>query len=276
MPEHNYIKEVDFVSGVVMIKRKLWEKTGGFDEQYTDYEYAAADLCFEVRNNGYKTLYQPFSVAVHSAQEGGTQRTKDIDRERFYSKWRRWLHNKSPIDENVFYERDRTVGERHVVFVDTESPQDSSEWSTTKEVVATLVGLNYSVKLLSGPEQTTMAYRKHFQQNEVEVLYGNDSYLSKQGWRYYFKTHLSALDAVVLDRSSFSNELVSYLRGNRYMGNIIFYDRDLNCLTLEKESAPRKEYTISEALNNADFNKGEKRYSFNKKKMADAFNTIIN
>lgn len=64
--EANKIKECIAVTGAcMMIKRSLFEKVGGFDENYW-VESQDIDLCFKVRNKGYKVVYNPNSVLYHN------------------------------------------------------------------------------------------------------------------------------------------------------------------------------------------------------------------
>lgn len=66
LPEFNYVKEVDYISGAsIMILRSLWEEIGGFDEEFAPAYCEDSDLAFTVRKLGYKVMYQPRSVVVH-------------------------------------------------------------------------------------------------------------------------------------------------------------------------------------------------------------------
>lgn len=69
--EVSYIKEVPAVTGAcLMIKRRLFEQVGGFDEDYWQ-ESQDVDLCFKIRKLGFKVIYTPYSVVYH--QEGATR-----------------------------------------------------------------------------------------------------------------------------------------------------------------------------------------------------------
>ena len=56
-----------------MIRRSLWEEIGGFDERYVPVYYEDTDLAFEVRDRGWKVMYQPAAVVTHF--EGATHGT---------------------------------------------------------------------------------------------------------------------------------------------------------------------------------------------------------
>ena len=66
MPEYNYVKEVDFISGGSFIIRKtVWNKIGGFDEKFNPSYFENIDLAFELRKIGYKVIYQPKSIVIY-------------------------------------------------------------------------------------------------------------------------------------------------------------------------------------------------------------------
>ena len=66
LPRYNYIREVDYVSAVCMVvKRSLFDETGGFDENFSPGYYEDVDFCLKVRSRGFRILYNPHSVVVH-------------------------------------------------------------------------------------------------------------------------------------------------------------------------------------------------------------------
>ena len=66
MPEYNYVKEVDYISGTsILIRKSVWEKIGGFDKRYFPAYYEDTDFAFELRRFGYKVMFQPKSVVEH-------------------------------------------------------------------------------------------------------------------------------------------------------------------------------------------------------------------
>lgn len=64
---------VDWVSGgAMMIKKELFERLKGFDEQYFMY-FEDMDLCYRAQKAGYKVVYFPQSCIQHS-QHGSSSR----------------------------------------------------------------------------------------------------------------------------------------------------------------------------------------------------------
>lgn len=64
--EHNAVRDVDWVSGASLtISRELYEKIGGFDEQFFMY-LEDVDLCYRAHEAGYRVVYVPDAVITHA------------------------------------------------------------------------------------------------------------------------------------------------------------------------------------------------------------------
>ena len=76
-PEYCYVKDVDYISGAsIMIKKDLWQQIGGFDERYAPAYCEDSDLAFQVRDLGYRVVFQPLSIVTH--YEGISNGTNNI------------------------------------------------------------------------------------------------------------------------------------------------------------------------------------------------------
>jgi GT2 family glycosyltransferase len=65
--------EVDQLSGAAMlVRRDIWEFIGGMDEKYIMY-WDDTDLCFRIKNNGFKIYYVPYCKITHYGGAGGAQ-----------------------------------------------------------------------------------------------------------------------------------------------------------------------------------------------------------
>ena len=74
-PEFSYLREVDFCSGaLLLVRRELFQKLGGFDERFVPIYYEDVDLCVGIRGLGFRVLYQPAAAARH--HEYGTTSAK--------------------------------------------------------------------------------------------------------------------------------------------------------------------------------------------------------
>ncbi len=62
------IKQVDWVNGgFMLIKKDIFERVKGFDERYFMY-VEDMDLCYRVKQAGYKTFFYPTATAIHTNQ----------------------------------------------------------------------------------------------------------------------------------------------------------------------------------------------------------------
>jgi GT2 family glycosyltransferase len=103
-PEFDYSRVVDYCSGAsLMIRKSLWETLGGFDKRYAPAYYEDTDLCFAVRQAGYKVVYCHNSEVIH--HEGITAGTdlnsgykafQIINHAKFQQKWQTVLTTHFP------------------------------------------------------------------------------------------------------------------------------------------------------------------------------------
>ncbi|MFU8878595.1 MAG: glycosyltransferase, partial [Wenzhouxiangellaceae bacterium] len=75
-PDYGFVCEADYVSGACLaIERERFLALGGFDRHFLPAYYEDTDLCFKVRAQGLKILYQPAASVIH--YEGGTSGTDE-------------------------------------------------------------------------------------------------------------------------------------------------------------------------------------------------------
>lgn len=244
-PEYNYIRETDYISGAsIMIKKSIWDELGGFDERYSPAYCEDSDLCFAVREKGYKVYYQPFSVVVHfEGKSHGTDVNKGIKKyqvinnQKLVEKWQDELKLKSKNGTNVFTERERTGKRKHVLVIDHNVPTiDKDAGSRTiSNFVDSLLGLGYVVKFWVPNMYPPQEYVSVLQRKGVEVLHG-DPFLSwHEPWKKYFKQNMDFFDAILFSRSSVCIPLMIYFKNNNFKGKTMYYGHDLGYLRLEQE-----------------------------------------
>lgn len=67
----NEIQDVDVVSGAYMLlRRKVWEQTGGFDETFFMYG-EDIDLCYRIKERGWRVVYYPPVSILHLRGQSG-------------------------------------------------------------------------------------------------------------------------------------------------------------------------------------------------------------
>ena len=118
-PEFNFIRDVDYCSGsCLFVDRKAFELIGGFDSSYEPAYAEDADLCFSLREKGYRVLYQPaIEVIHHEGMTQGTKVTQGIksyqveNLKKFARKWKTTLDkHRTASNENGLFERNRKSG----------------------------------------------------------------------------------------------------------------------------------------------------------------------
>ncbi|MDM8560434.1 glycosyltransferase family 2 protein, partial [Candidatus Parabeggiatoa sp. HSG14] len=91
----NQSREVDYCSGAsLMIRKTLWEEVGGFDMRFAPAYYEDTDLCFAVRQAGYKVFYCHDSEVIHhegitagTDVQSGYKAYQVINHKKFQAKW---------------------------------------------------------------------------------------------------------------------------------------------------------------------------------------------
>ena len=103
-PEFSYLREVDFCSAaLLLVRREVFEKLGGFDDRFAPAYYEDTDLCMGVRRLGYRVVYQPgATVRHHEFGSSSLQAATELilrNHGRFAAKWEddlRGQHASSP------------------------------------------------------------------------------------------------------------------------------------------------------------------------------------
>ncbi|MGE5406732.1 MAG: glycosyltransferase [Methanosarcina sp.] len=72
----------------LLIRKSVFDEVGGFDEEYWN-GYEDIDLCFKLREKGWKLVYQPQSVVIHYESQSGPERFSKVSKniERLHKKW---------------------------------------------------------------------------------------------------------------------------------------------------------------------------------------------
>lgn len=242
LPEYNYVKEVDYISGAaIMIRHELWKEIGGFDERFTPAYCEDSDLAFEVRKHGYKVMYQPKSVVVHfegisngTDTSSGQKAYQVTNQKKFYEKWKDVLQtNHLPNGVKPFLARDRAVDRKVLLMIDHYVPQfDRDAGSKTVfQYLQMFVMEGFSVKFIGDNFYPHQPYTDTLQQMGVEVLYG--PYYAKH-WKTWLTENGEDIGYVFLNRPHISIKYIDELR--KYTkAKIVYYGHDLHFLREKRE-----------------------------------------
>lgn len=184
LPEYNYVKETDYVSGAcLMLPTSLWKEIGGFDTRFVPAYYEDTDICFEVRKHGYKVIYQPLAQVTHfegisngTDLGSGQKKYQIINHKKFVEKWGVELKSFNfPNAQDVFLARDRSRLKRQILVIDHYVPhfdKDAGSRSTFS-YLKLLVKMGYNVTFIGDNFFKHEPYTTVLQQFGIEVLYGN-------------------------------------------------------------------------------------------------------
>ena len=127
-PEYNYQKEVDYISGAcILLRKKIWNKMGGFDLRFTPCYYEDTDAAFYIRYvEGLKIVYEPQSVVYHleGVSNGtdvtqGLKKYQELNRIKFYQKWKDVLFRFHAHDAfQLFLAKDYSYRKPIIVVID--------------------------------------------------------------------------------------------------------------------------------------------------------------
>ena len=238
MPEYNYVKEVDYISGAsILIRKSIWEKIGGFDKRYSPAYYEDTDFAFEIRKFGYKVMYQPKSVVEHyegisngNNLSSGIKKYQIINKKKFVEKWKIELKNQKE-EGNTFLSRDR--GYNRILVIDYFVPNYNKNAGNrcTFMYLNLFKEIGLQVTFLPNDFQKVEPYTTTLQQKGIEVLYGDWYKKNIENW---LKINLKYFKFVYLQRPEIGIKYIDLIR--QYSSNKIFYfTHDLHYIRLLRE-----------------------------------------
>ena len=239
MPEYNYVKEVDYISGAsILIRRNIWDKIGGFDERFIPAYYEDTDFAFELRKYGYKVMYQPLSIVEH--YEGisngkniisDIKQYQEINRIKFIEKWKEELKNQF---DAPFMARDRCYNKSRIFVIDRFVPNfDKDAGGRCCFMYLNLfkeIGLQ--VTFLGNDFQKIEPYTTILQQKGIEVLYGDKD--KDEKLEIWFKENLKYFKFVYLQRPDIGQKYIDSIR-KYFLGKIFYFAHDLHHVRLARE-----------------------------------------
>ena len=255
LPEFNYVKDVDYMSGAaILIRHELWKEIGGFDTRYAPAYCEDSDLAFEVRAHGYRVVYQPKSVVIHfegisngtDVQGTGLKRYQIENTEKLKEKWKKELAEQFENNGNPdpFRARERSKGKKIILVVDHYVPTfDKDAGSrTTWQYLKMFVKQGYQVKFLGDNFAAEEPYTTALTQLGIEVLYGP---AMQQGIWDWIEKHAADLDFVYLNRPHIASKYIDFIQ-ERTSVRVLYYGHDLHFLR------ERREYELTRETEHRD------------------------
>ncbi|WP_406827635.1 glycosyltransferase [Microbulbifer sp. ARAS458-1] len=244
LPEFNYVRDVDYISGAcVLLEKGLWDELGGFDERFCPAYYEDTDLAFEIRARGLRTVYQPASKVVHfegvshgSDINSGIKKQQRINQVVLRKKWKAELEaNSCDVGVDVFDARERAGDQPTVLFIDHYVPfydKDAGSRSTFL-YVKTMVEMGIRVKFLGANFFPHQPYTETLQQLGVEVLYGETI---ARNWKLWLEENAKYLDVIYLHRPHITEDFIAEIKALKNCPRLVYFGHDLHYLRTEREA----------------------------------------
>ncbi len=244
----NYLKEVDYCSAACLLVRSdLFHKIGGFDSRYSPAYCEDTDLAFNVRQAGYRLLYQPGAEVVHfEGRTGGTDTSKGVKRyqeintKKLYKKWKTVLETEHFRNKkNIFRARDRSRFRKILLFMDDCLPtydRDAGSLSTFM-YLKLLVDMGIKVIFVPGIYYKDEPYTTELQQMGIEVMYGNINF------KRWMRLNGKYLDYVWLSRPYHARRHIGTIK--KYSSAKLIYNViDLHYLRTLREYEVKKKTSL--------------------------------
>ena len=240
LPQFNYVRDVDYCSAAaLMVDRQAWSAIGGFDEQFVPCYYEDTDLCFALRDAGWRTLYQPAAHVVHfeGASHGNDlsegQKSYQVRNQAvFAAKWAEQLSTHAANGEQPQRECDRGVKAR-ILWVEAcmLTPDQDSGSLRTFRLLRILRNIGCKVTFAADNLLADEPYAQLLRDEGIEVLHVPHV----QSMRDYLQVHGGAYDIVTLCRHYIGIQYVDLLRGAHPDVKIWFDTIDLHYLRLRRQ-----------------------------------------
>jgi GT2 family glycosyltransferase/SAM-dependent methyltransferase/glycosyltransferase involved in cell wall biosynthesis len=251
-PAYNYRREVDYGSAAALLVRAdLFSRRGGYDERYSPMYYEDADLCFQLREEGMRVVYEPEALVVHV--EGGTagtdpttgyKRHQEENRLRFVSKWSRTLGSVhlTPRTEDRRRAADR-FATGHVLVIDHVVPMWNRDAGSLRMLgmIHSLQKLGFQVLFIPDNFAPVQPYVKLLQRMGVEVLHSPFDVYGE------FQTCAPLLNGVLLSRPTVAPRWLTMVRDLAPDATVIYDTVDLHWIREGRRMAVSGTNTVTAA-----------------------------
>jgi GT2 family glycosyltransferase len=255
LPEFNYLKEVDYISGASFAMRtSTWNELKGFDPLYIPAYCEDSDLAFRVREHGLRVIYQPRSEVIHHEgrshgrdTSSGVKAYQVRNQAKFLERWNAVLQRDHFANaENVFVARDRSRCKPHILFVDHYVPQwDRDAGSRAMlHMLRMFTEAGFQVSFWPDNLSEDRDYCVPLQAMGVEVMYSTASEYDFDKW---IEARGTFIDYALLSRPHIA---IKYYRSIRTYSSckICYYGHDIHYLRMELERAKSNNHALVEAI----------------------------
>ena len=154
-PEVNFVREVDFCSGVFLaVRTDLLKSHGGFDPAFKPAYFEETDLCIALRNDGYNIIYDPAIMIIHQEYSSSDSTIANHMMAQNHPKFRKknqaFLRTRFPanLDLIIHARSPRGAGKR-ILFIEDRIPLRhlGSGFTRSNDILAAMAALGHQVTL---------------------------------------------------------------------------------------------------------------------------------
>lgn len=267
-PNYNYVRDVDYCSAAsVAIERTYFEQLGRFDEQFAPAYYEDTDLCFKVRHDGRRVLYQPASVAVHfegvssgTDLQTGVKQHQVTNAKKFQAKWQNILeadHHTGRLELPEAVDR-QPLG--HVLIIDANVPAPDRDAGSVNmfNIVKIIQRLGYRTHFVP-------AHGFHYHVDQTRALEQLGCVVARSPYytsvEQYLEEHADRFDVVVVSRVTVATAVIDAVLRMCPSAKTVFYTVDLHHLRARRQaelSGSRKDRQIADEIEAAELDMVDK------------------
>ncbi len=247
-PEYNYVRDVDYASGAsIMIERVYFDQLGRFDEDLAPAYYEDTDLCFRIRADGKRVLYQPRSVVTHfEGISSGTDLTagvkmhQAVNKVAFELKWRDVLRRAHQPDSSQLVRAADPTPRGHILIIDaaTPTPDQDSGSIDMFNLIKIIRDMGYRVHFIpSNGMQHAGSYTADLQRLGVKCVH--EPYYTTAG--AYVAECGDMFDAVILSRVNVATACLNDVLLHCPSARLVFYTVDLHFLRALRSAEVRND-----------------------------------
>ena len=252
-PIYNFVRDVDYISGAsLMIPTSLWREIGGFNENLEKAYYEDTDLCFKVREMGYRVVYQPASVVIHiegltsgTDLNAGQKQYQLVNQKIFKDRWAEPLKTHLPNAQTPYLASDRSV-RGHILYIDAETPEPDKDAGSVNSVYAMriLVELGYRVHFVPGSNfaywgQATQELQRLGIECVYHPFYSNlDMFIDDRG---------DMFDYAIISRAESADLFLDKIKERLPSAKTIYNTVDMHFLRMQRRAATTGDAEVAAA-----------------------------
>ncbi len=235
-----FARDADYVSGAaLMISASLLNELAGFDPYFAPAYYEDTDLCFRVRQAGYRVMVQPAATIIHlEGQSNGTntasglKRYQVLNRDKFAKRWADVLQAHQPNGVDVPQALARYVKRRALFIDDTMlTPDQDAGSNAALQHIMSLQRLGFEVTFVPANNMTDIKpYSNRLEAQGVECIYAQNFWSLED----FVRRDKRSFDLIYLHRFSNADLYLQLCRGMRPDARIVYNVADLHSMREER------------------------------------------